>query len=132
MSFGEKASTNQLPVAVFRVELNSSFTNTFPPGRNRTQIDIGEASAFRPDSGIKDTDNDIRSVIGLGPQPALVSESEELRGASGMKVTAAVFEDGEDGRVLAEKGSVVWSDGSGEAVENGVVDVEDLEGISEF
>ncbi|KAF7801621.1 uncharacterized protein G2W53_040732 [Senna tora] len=55
----------------------------------------------------------------------LVSEPEELRGASGVKLTATVLEDGEDRRVLADGIGFILGEQSREAMEDSVVHVED-------
>ena len=96
MTFGEKLSSDQLPVTVLNREFLSSLTSSLPPRRNRTEIPIGKASSLRPDSSIEKTDNNIGAVIGIGPETALVPEAEKLRRPSGVKLATAVLEHGED------------------------------------
>lgn len=80
---------------------------------------------LRPDAGIKDPDDDVRAIVGFGPEASLVAEAEELRRARGVEVAATVFEDSEDGRVGAYGGYLLGREKGGEAVKNGVVYVED-------
>ena len=49
-----------------------------------------------PDFGIEKTDNDIRAVIGIRPETALVLEAEKLRRPNGVKLAMAVLEHSED------------------------------------
>ncbi|KAJ1411682.1 hypothetical protein SESBI_20999 [Sesbania bispinosa] len=51
--------------------------------------------------------------------------AKELRGASGVKLAAMILEDGEDGGVLAEGSNLLLGEKRREAVENGVVEMED-------
>lgn len=81
---------------------------------------------LRPDAGIKDSDDDIRAIVGFGPEASLVAEAEELRGARGVELAAPILEDSEDGRVVAYGGYLLGREKGGEAVKNGVVYVEDV------
>lgn len=49
-----------------------------------------------------------------------------------MKRTATVLEDGEHGGVLAERSNLLVGEHSREAMENGVVEMEDASGFSEL
>lgn len=121
VAFGEESGADELAVAVFGGESDAGFARAFPAAGNGAEVQIGEAAAFRPDAGVEDSDDDVGAVVGFGPEAALVAEAEELRGARGVELAAAVFEDGEDGRVLAYGRDLVACEHCGEAAENGVV-----------
>lgn len=96
MAFGEESRTDEFAVTVFGGKSDTGFACTFPAARNGTEVKVGEATTLRPYAGVEDSDDDVRTVVGLRPEAALVAEAKELRGASGVKLTAAVLEDGED------------------------------------
>lgn len=93
MTFGEEPRTDQLSVTVVRRKSYTSVTTPFPAVRNGAEVGIAEAPAFRPDSCVEDSDDDVGSIVSLGPQTAVVSEANELRRARGVKVATAVLED---------------------------------------
>lgn len=96
VSLDEEPSSDQLPVAVTFREFHSGFANPSPASGNRTEMLIREAPAFWPDSGVEDSDDNVGAVVRFGPEPALVSEPQKLRGASGVEVSALVLDHGED------------------------------------
>ena len=96
MTFGEKLSSDQLPVTVLNREFLSGLTSSLPPRRNRTEIPIEKATLLWPDFSIEKTDNDIGVVIRIRPETALVPKVEKLRRPSGVKLATAVLEHGED------------------------------------
>lgn len=49
-----------------------------------------------------------------------------------MKLTATVLGDGKDGRVLSDGIELLRSEGSREAVENSVINMKDVSGLSEL
>ncbi|KAJ0826511.1 hypothetical protein HanRHA438_Chr17g0815131 [Helianthus annuus] len=73
MSFGEKPSSDDLPVTISRTETYSDLANASPPLRNRSEIQIGKAPPLRPYSGIKNADDDVRTIVRFGPEASLVS-----------------------------------------------------------
>ena len=101
MAFGEESGADELAVVVFGRETGVGFARAFPAAGNGAEVQIREAAVFRPDAGVEDSDDDVGAVVRFGPEAALVAEAEELRGARGMELAAAVFKDGEDERVLA-------------------------------
>jgi len=115
VAFGEESGADELAVVVFGRETGVGFARAFPAAGNGAEVQIREAAVFRPDAGVEDSDDDVEdsdddvedsdddvgAVVRFGPEAALVAEAEELRGARGMELAAAVFEDGEDERVLA-------------------------------
>lgn len=102
VSLGEESSTDDLAVTVVGPEFLTHFARSFPTLGNWAEILVGEGPALRPYPGVEESDDDVGSVIGLRPQPALYSESEELWGPGGVELTRAVFEDGEDRRAVLE------------------------------
>jgi len=132
VAFREESGTDQFPVTVTGRESHAAFANPFPAFRNGAQVGVAEAAALRPDSSVEHSDDNVGSVVSFGPQATLVSEANKLRGASGVKVAAAVLEDGEDGGVLAERSDLLVGENCGEAVENGVVEMEDAGWVCEL
>ena len=61
-----------------------------------SEIPIEKATLLWPDFDIKQTDNDIRAIIGIEPETVLVPEAEKLRRPSGVKLATAGLEHGED------------------------------------
>jgi len=132
VTFGEEARTNQLPVTVIGRKSYTCLATPFPACRNGAEVGITEARALRPDSGVEDSDDDVGSVVRLGPESALISEANELRRARGVKVAAAVLEDSEDGGVVGERRDLLVAEQCGEAVENGVVEVDNASWVDEL
>ncbi|KAG2397986.1 uncharacterized protein HKW66_Vig0137780 [Vigna angularis] len=132
VTLGEESGTDELTVAVFGREPGAGFARAFPATGNWAEVQIRKAAVLRPDAGIKDSDDDIRAIVGFGPEASLVAEAEELRGACGVELAATVFEDSEDGRVVAYGGYLLGREKGGEAVENGVVYVEDVSLLGEL
>ncbi|KAM7267365.1 hypothetical protein ACFE04_009531 [Oxalis oulophora] len=81
-----------------------------------------EASAFRPNTGIEDTDNDVVSLVGIAPKTGIFGQVEELRRVSDVEVTDLVGEDGDDGLEGAEDGGLLGGGEAGEGVGVGVGD----------
>lgn len=132
MTFGEEAGANQLPVAVARGKMHPRLAKPLPTTGNRTQVGIGEAAAFGPNASVKNSDDDVRAVIGFRPETTLVSEADKLRGTGGVELTASVLEDGEYGWVLCYGIKLLGGEGGREAVENCVVDMKDASGVGEL
>lgn len=132
VTLGEESSTDQLPVTVTSRESGPTLAGPFPPSRDWAQVQIGKTPALRPNPRVEDSDDNVGAVVGFGPETTLVSEAEKLRGAGGVKRTATVLEDGEHGGVLAERGNLLVGEHSREALENGVVEMEDASGFSEL
>jgi len=126
VTLGEESSTDELAVAVFGSESSAGLTRAFPATGNGAEVQIRKAAVLRPDAGVKDSDDDIGAIVRFGPEASLVAEAEELRGARGMELAATVFEDSEDRGVVAYGGYLLGSEKGGEAVENGVVYMEDV------
>ncbi|KAL6998105.1 hypothetical protein U1Q18_008232 [Sarracenia purpurea var. burkii] len=57
---------------------------------------IREAPTLWPNCRIKHPNNHVTSVIGLGPEPALVSQAKKLQGLSNVKFSLVVLENDED------------------------------------
>lgn len=65
MSFNEEASSDNLPIAIPGCKLNPGLANTLPSAGNRAEIQIGKTPPLRPNPGIEDAYNDVRSIIRL-------------------------------------------------------------------
>lgn len=92
MNFREESCTDKFAVTVFSNESGSGLANSLPASGRRSKIRVCEASPFGLDSGVEDSDYNIRTIIGIRPKPVLVSQAQELRGASGVKLSVAIFE----------------------------------------
>lgn len=125
VAFEESTSTNDFPITRPSGKIGAHLTSTLPRGRNRIIPIIGEALSLRPDSGIKNTNDDVRGVVRVGPEPGPVSEAQEVWGPSSVEVVGPVGGDVEDGGVAAELGGLGGGERGGEG-EGGVgVGVED-------
>ncbi|TXG69345.1 hypothetical protein EZV62_004280 [Acer yangbiense] len=72
----------------------------------RTNVQIRETTSFWPDSNVKDSNDDVGSIIRFGPQPTLVSKPEELRRPCGVELTLLVLDvDKHDGVYLERTGN---------------------------
>lgn len=125
MTFREKSSTNQLLITVTSCKSHPRLTDPFPAARNWTQIHIREAAAFRPNPGVENSNDYVRTVVRFRPETTLVSEAEKLRGASGVKLTATILEDSKHGGVLGDGIDLILGKQSREAMENCVINVKD-------
>lgn len=106
VAFGEESRSDDFAVAVLGGEPHSGLANTFPASGDRAQVQIGEAPAFGPNSGIKHSNNNVGAIVGFGPETPLVAEAQELRGASGVQMPAAILKSGEDRRVFEGGGGL--------------------------
>lgn len=106
MPFGEEPGADNLPITIRSHESFPNLTSPLPPGRDRPEVFVREASPLGPDAGVEDPDDDVGAVVGFGPEAALDAEAEELRGAGGVEAAAAVGDEGEDGGVRAERGEL--------------------------
>ncbi|KAF1899313.1 hypothetical protein Lal_00019441 [Lupinus albus] len=93
----------------------------FNAARNGAEIRIGEATSLRPDAGVKNSDDDVRTVVRFGPETSLVTKAEKLRRASGVQVAATVLKDCEYRRMVAYRSKLLFCEVCREAMENGVV-----------
>lgn len=66
----------------------------------------------------------IMTFVGFGPETSMVVKDEELRGASGVKPTVTVLEDGEERRMLAYGRNMLPREHDREAMENGAIHVQ--------
>ncbi|TKY67672.1 hypothetical protein E2542_SST10567 [Spatholobus suberectus] len=132
VAFGEESCADEFAVAVSGRESFSGLAGPFPAAGDGAEVRVGEAAALGPDAGVEDSDDDVGAVVGFGPEAALVAEAEELRGASGVELAAAVFEDGQHGGVPAYGRDLLAREHRGEAAENGVVHVEDAGFLGEL
>lgn len=64
------------------------------------------------------------TFVGFGPETSMVVKDEELRGASGVKPTVTVLEDGEERRMLAYGRNMLPREHDREAMENGAIHVQ--------
>ena len=104
VAFGEGPGADELVVAERGREAGGGLAGAFPAGRDGVEVEVGEGAALGPNAGVKDADDDVGAVVGVGPEADLITETEELGRASSVEVAAAVFEDGEDGGVGGEGG----------------------------
>lgn len=123
VSFTEVPSSDELPITGEVV-----MALTLPLGGNRAKAAVIEALSLRPDSGVDDTDDEIRPEIGLlKERPASVGglEAEELRGAGGVEGANLFGDEREDVGVSGELLGFGIGELGREAMEDGVVGVED-------
>jgi len=132
VTLGEESSTDELAVAVFGRESDAGFARAFPATGNGAEVQIRKTAVLRPDAGIKDSNDDIGAIVGFGPEASLISEAEELRGACGVELAATVFEDSKDGGMLAYGSYLLGREKGGEAMKNGVIDMEDMGLLGKF
>jgi len=121
--FTEVSCSDELPVTGEVV-----MALTLPLGGNRAKAAIIEALSLRPYSGVYDADNEIRPEIGLlQKRPGSVGglEAEELRGAGGMESADLFGDEREDVGVRGELLGFGVGELGREAMEDGVVGVED-------
>lgn len=123
------ASADNLAVAGGGREVRGGDARALPSGGDRADTQVREAGALGPDPGVKDADNDVVSVVGVGPEAEGVGEAQEVGGVSGVELTWLVGRDGEYGRVAEELCGLRGSEGGGEAVDGEVVGVEELGGV---
>lgn len=86
------------------------------------KIRVCKASPFGPDSGVKNSGYNVKTIIRIRPKPVLVLQAKELRGASGVKLSAAIFENSKHWRVVTEGSSMGF----------GVIGMEDSSWLSKL
>jgi len=77
LTLGEEFGINELALSAFGRESGTEYAHAFPAMGNGTKFQIREVVPFRPDTSVLDTNNDVKNIVGFGP------EVEELQVTAG-------------------------------------------------
>lgn len=125
----EEPGADQLAVAGGDVEAVPRFAVAPPRGGGRGEGVIGEASAGGVDAGVEHADYDVGCEGREGPEAGGGGETEEDRGAGGMGVAEAVWEDSEDGREASDGCGLGGGEAGGETGRGPRIGVEESGGL---